>query len=221
MARVARRLLLRGAVRTLLVASLVVLASACFQPVTDGESDGGAGGGVATGGGTGGGTATGGGSGGGVATGGGSGGGVATGGGAGGGVATGGGGGGDVDAGTMTMFGVMRPDCAPNDGPAWHFVLSDTPAGCELLSQSEGYFIDLWVDPLVSGTTYELTPGGNRAGSACLCGFLGDSSVSGTVRLDAVTPAGATGHIDVLFSSGTERHDTFNVVLCPGSRMCG
>ena len=216
------QVLSRVGVRTLLVAALVVLASSCFQPVTDGESDGGAGGG--SGGGAGGGNATGGGAGGGVAAGGGAGGGVAAGGGAGGGVATGGGaggGGGEFDAGTPTMFGVMRADCAPNDGPAWHFVLSDTPAGCELLTQSEGYFIDLWVDPLVSGATYELTPGGNRQGSACLCGFLGDSSVSGTVRIDAVTPAGATGHIDAVFTSGTERHDTFNVIVCPGSRMCG
>lgn len=203
----ARRLLSRGGVRTLFVASLVVLTSACFQPVVDGGSDGGVDAGA--GGGTGGGVATGGGGG---ALGGGAGG--------GGGGGLGGGGGGDVDAG-FVLFGAVRPDCAPNDGAAWHFILSYAPVTCDALNNVEGYFIDLWTDPLVPGTTYELTPGGNRQGSACLCGFVGDSSVSGSVRIDTVSPTEVRGHIDAVFSTGAERHETFNVIVCPGQRMCG
>jgi hypothetical protein len=217
--------------RTFLVGILVVVTSSCFQPVGEGDDGGlGGGGGAVTGGGAGGGLGggagggLGGGAGGGL--GGGSGGGLGggagggLGGGAGGGLGGGSGGGTAVDAGP-TMFGVVRADCAPNDGPAWHFVLTDTPVGCEVLNDSEGYFIDLWVDPLVPGTTYELTPGGNRQGSACLCGLFENGATEGKVRIDAVSPVGMSGHIDATFVLGTVRHDTFNVIVCPGQRLCG
>ncbi len=200
---------------------LVVLAlSGCLEAVQeethDGGPDSGIGGGTGGGGGGGGG-GTGGGSvgGGGGQTGGGGGG---LGGGAGGGTGGGGGGGGD-DGGLL--FGLVRPDCAPNDGPAFRFHLSDVPLSCDT-PESEGFYVSLWT-PQMLPASYTLGPDFSQQGSACLCGAIGDLSLVGSVmRIDTATDAGVTGRIDATFQTGSQVHTNWQVIVCPGlGGFCG
>jgi hypothetical protein len=119
------------------------------------------------------------------------------------------------------MYGVVTPACAPNDAPAWHFVLSDMPVGCSAAAQVEGFFIDVWTDPLVAQTSYTITPGAGAQGSACLCGVFGDTATSGVVKVDSVTSDRVTGWIQATFKSGTTRAHPFEVLVCPAQRQCG
>lgn len=119
-----------------------------------------------------------------------------------------------VDAGPV-LFGLARPDCAPNDGPAWQFYLSEVPVSCTT-PLSEGFYVNLWTGVL-DVRSYAFP----TEGTACLCGALGDTSSSGTVRIDSVSDAGVTGRIDATFQSGTVRHDAFQLIICPGAAFCG
>jgi hypothetical protein len=118
------------------------------------------------------------------------------------------------------LYAVVREGCAPNDGPAWRFALSETPIGCEALTNSEGYFVTLWVTDLEPGA-YLLGTAPPIDGTACLCGALGDQAQAGSFRVTAASDAGVTGHIDAFFESGTRRSDTFEAIMCPGTRQCG
>jgi hypothetical protein len=123
--------------------------------------------------------------------------------------------------GGVVLYGAVKPDCAPNDGPAFRFLLSDVPVDCAALdSTSEGFYVWLWASAL-EPRAYPIGLGFSLEGQACLCGVVGDNATSGTVTLDVVTDAGVTGHIDATFQSGTERHDAFHVLVCPGLRQCG
>ncbi len=124
------------------------------------------------------------------------------------------------DAGPHGLYGLARPDCAPNDGPAWRLLLSETPVSCAL-NESEGFYVWLWTGPLET-RAYPL--GGSSStseGSACLCGALGDTVRSATVVLDGVSSSELTGRFDGVFQSGTERHDAFRVIICPAVGVCG
>lgn len=118
------------------------------------------------------------------------------------------------DAGPV-LYGRVKPDCAPNDGPAWQFYLSETPVSCAT-PLSEGFYVTLWTGPL-EPRAYSLP----AEGTACLCGAIGDTETSGSVVLDSVSDAGVTGRIDATFRSGTVRHDAFQVIVCPGMPLCG
>jgi len=177
--------------RLLWLASVVVLASACFQAPEEALADGGAGGGA--------------------------------GGGVGGGAMGGGVGGGPTGGGTGTLlFGAVRPDCAPDDGPAFSFVLTEAPVGCEIFaSYSERFQVSLWTGALERNKAYSLGTTFAHDGAACLCGVVSDQATSGFVTLVDVTDAGVTGRVDAVFESGAQRHDRFEVVMCPGLPFCG
>jgi hypothetical protein len=131
-----------------------------------------------------------------------------------------------TDAGTrpdagVFLYGAVKPDCAPNDGPAFRFVLSDVPVDCSYLdSASEGFYVWLWAAEL-QPRSYSLAPDLSSEGQACLCGVVANQALGGSVTLDVVTDAGVSGRIDATFMSGSQRHDAFQVLMCPGLRQCG
>jgi hypothetical protein len=138
--------------------------------------------------------------------------------GAGGGV---GGGGEALPDGGAALYAAAKPDCAPDDGPAWKFLLSPTPVTCDDLAfESEGFYLWLWAGD-VEVRNYSIGTTSPTEGAACLCGAIGDQATAGSVTIHTSTDAGIAGRLNATFSTGTERRDDFNAILCPGLRQCG
>jgi hypothetical protein len=120
------------------------------------------------------------------------------------------------DAG-VELLGLARASCAPNDGPAWSFMLSSLALTCST-GFGEGFSVDLWVGDLVPGT---YTLGSSASGTACLCGVVGDLAQSGTMVIEQVTATQVVGRVDAVFQSGSQAHQRFRVQLCASVRQCG
>ena len=132
--------------------------------------------------------------------------------------------GGAPDAGSASdggvLFGTVRRSCAPWDGPALSFELSETPLSCDA-PQAEGFFVSLWIPEPVPGR-YTLGPDFNHQGEACLCGAVANPAQLGSMmQIDASSDAGVMGRIDATFQGGEKVQRGVQVIWCPGMPLCG
>lgn len=118
------------------------------------------------------------------------------------------------------MYALAQEDCAPNDAPAWTFVLSDSPLSCDQ-RYPEGLFATIWSGALTADTYPVGQNDPKPVGTSCVCGVVANLATTGSVTIDSVSASEIKGRLDATYKLGDSLHRSFIAVVCPKHRLCG
>ncbi len=126
---------------------------------------------------------------------------------------------------TTSIEGIVRGNCAPNDGPALDLLLLAAPiAACSATTDAR-ITVSFWSPIPARPGTYTVGDGSFASGSnasVCVAGGACTNAARGTVTFTTFDAPGFTGSVDLDLPDGTHRHADFaRVARCAAFVGCG
>jgi len=130
---------------------------------------------------------------------------------------------GDAGSTDGVMRGTMRPDCAPNDGPAVRFDFAPEAFACGDFAKAT-LTVSVWSGSPLSAGAYRIGAFGVGRAQAVRCDEVGscEAATGGALvveRYDEATGAGGT--YELSFPSGLTVRGGFSTSWCDTGALCG
>jgi hypothetical protein len=122
------------------------------------------------------------------------------------------------------MRGTMRPDCAPDDGPAVRFDFAPEAFACDVVDIAVTLTVSVWSGSPLDLRTYQVGAFGVGDAQAvrCVPGAACEAASSGTLVLERYDIAtSAAGTYELTFPSGLTVRGGFHTTWCDVSVLCG
>jgi hypothetical protein len=122
------------------------------------------------------------------------------------------------------MRGTMRPDCAPDDGPAVRFDFAPTAFACDDVNAAATVTVSVWSGSPLTPGTYRISGVGTGSAQAvrCVPGAACEAATGGALELERYDVAtSAAGTYELTFPSGLTVRGGFRTTWCDQSVLCG